>query len=324
MHYPNSIEEICYKDEHIQKVADEISNKFPEYFNNYIESEGGTTVDDESIKKLSEHFGNPHKPKKSKINVKETYQRLINEHINDFKKDRKKYLEILDEEAIEEYQDDPSYFKNTVLRNQCPIIQHTLQNKQAKELDKYRAEFKIADPGELLDVVNNLTTFANNYKSNFYDSKSFEKIDNIEKLNFSELLQEEYTVYGVIGGGIKSHFLYKLYPNIFPNRSQEAIWALWYLTSKKTFGCKQDSEFLMIDLKNIITQQNYFYPYDLFSIYALKIYGMLKNEAIKNDIKLSSENRFVVLDSFLRFIAKVHIEEINLLKQRVTDDGYGY
>ena len=157
-----------------------------------------------------------------------------------------------------------------------------------------------------------------------YDSKTFEKIDNIEKLNFSELLQEEYTVYGVIGGGIKSHFLYKLYPNIFPNRSREAIWALWYLTSKKTFGCKQDSEFLMIDLKNIITQQNYFYPYDLFSLYALKIYRMLKNEAIKNDIKLSSENRFVVVDSFLRFIATVHIEEINLLKQRVTDDGYGY
>src|SRR6476661_1370211 len=51
----------------------------------------------------------------------------------------------------------------------------------------------------------------------------------------------------VIGGGIKSHFLYSRYPYAFPNRSQNALWALYFLTDKKEFGFDDGSEFLMID-----------------------------------------------------------------------------
>lgn len=324
MYYPDQIEEICYSEEHIKKVIYEIKDNFPRYFKNFLESEGGTSINFESIKMLAEQFGNSLKQEKKKINSKEVYQRIINDSIDDFNRDRNRYLKILDKEALDEYEDDPPYFKNTILRNQCPIIQHTLQNRQAKELDKYREEFNRADPRGLLIVVRNLITFAHKYKKKYYDSKSFEKIDNIKELKFSKLLREEYTFRGVIGGGIKSHFLYKLYPGIFPNRSREAIWALWYLTSKKSFDCKQDSEFIMIDLNDNITQQNYFYPYDLFGIYSLEIYRMLKKEAKNLNINLSSENRFIVLDSFLKFIANTHIDEINLLTQKVIDSGYGY
>jgi hypothetical protein len=324
MYYPHSFEEVCYTTEHIQSVLSEIKINFPNYFKTLIESDNGNTLDSETVKKLAEKFGNVSKPKKATVNVQKTLQLIVDESIANFKRDRKKYLDILNKDAISEFEDDPAHFKNTILRNQCPIIHHTLQNRLAKELDRYRVEFKIADPGDLLRVVKNITEFARNYYENYYDSKKFEKIDSPTDLNFSELQEEDYIVYGVIGGGIKSHFLYKLYPDIFPNRSREAIWALWYLTSKKTFDCVEDSEFLMINTKLNITQQNYFYPYDLFGFYALEIYKMLKTEALKNAVKIKSEFRFILVDAFLSYISKSHIDEIDFLKKKVTEDSYGY
>ena len=85
---------------------------------------------------------NKFQAKKSKkpIDKNVKLNRIFENEIEIFEKDRNKYLDILDIETLEEYKTDPSYFKDTVLRNQCPIIQHTLQNKQAKELDKYRRQ----------------------------------------------------------------------------------------------------------------------------------------------------------------------------------------
>ena len=81
-----------------------------------------------------------------------------------------------------------------------------------------------------------------------YDAETYDEIGTIDALGLSPLDQDEsYTVYGVIGGGIKSHMLFKVHPAAFPNRSRSALWALWYLTGKKCFDCSMDSEFLMID-----------------------------------------------------------------------------
>ena len=324
MYYPNSIEDICYENEHIERVLTEIKGNFHDYFQQFIETESGQTIDRESIKKLAEKLGARFSDKNRKINMKDVYERIITEGIESYKKDRQKYLAILDLDALREYEDDPSYFKNTILRNKCPIIHHTLQNKKAKELDKYRADFQVSDPGELLSTVTNLTKFALQYNDKYYNPSSHEKIDNVNDLMFSDLRNEEYIVYGIIGGGIKSHFLFKLFPEIFPNRSRESLWALWYLTSKKPLGCEQDSEFLMIDLKDNVTQQNYFYPYDLFSFYALRLFLLLKKEASRLSVSIPTEYRYVLPDTFLSFITQQYIDEIDELKKKITDDGYGY
>lgn len=324
MFYPHPIEDLCYTEDHIEKVMTEIRTQFPFYFEKFIQTENGNELDVDTIQKLANKFGNPHKPKKKKDNIRERYSRIIDEANLSFEQDRKKYLDILDLDAISEFEDDPAYFKNTILRNQCPIIHHTLQNTLAKELDKYRAEFKHAQPGDLLKVVKNLTVFAINYKTNVYNTESFENINKYSDLNFSDLQGEEYTAFGVIGGGIKSHLLYKLFPFIFPNRSRESVWALWYLTSKKAFGCVEDSEFLMIDLKNNSIQQNYFYPYDLFSFYALNIYRMLNEEALKESLFMDSQHRFIIVDAFLSYIFKIHEEEINFLRSKLPEDSYEY
>ena len=323
MYYPNDIEEICTEQKHINEVLAEIRRNIPAYLEQYINTEGGDSPTDTDLNRLKEAFNATEKARPKKKNIGLILQRLLDSAIDDFEKDRKYYEDILDLQALKEYKEDVNSFKNTVLHNQVPIIRHTLQNKSAKELDKYRKAFNIAQPGDLFKVVHSIVKLATKWKTKRYDSKLFEKVSSYEELDYIEMDAEENSAFGVIGGGIKSHFIYKMYPFMYPNRSRDAIWALWYLTNKKIFGCKEDSEFLMIDTEKVITQQNYFYPYALFAFYAQQIYLILKDVYVKNNVKIPIDYRFVVVDSFLSFVARQHQEEIDLLK-RQAQEGYHY
>ena len=327
MHYPNlDIEEICFDSDHIEAVLSEIKTNFPQSFDRFLETEAGARVTKEDFAAAGGLFRVASiREAKRNMNRGVRFTRIIDEAIHEFESDRHSYQKILDLEALEEYEDDPKNFKNSVLRHSCPIIRQTLQNREMKELDKYRAEFNNADPKELLSVTKNLTKFAVQYLEGSYDEKTDDGFSNVEEMGLSALDEEEYSVYGVIGGGIKSHFLYKFNPSVFPNRSRQSIWALWYLTSKKTFNCKQDSEFLMLDIEKSRTQQNYFYPYGLFGFYAHKIYLLLKIEAEKSNVGINQCYRYVIVDSFLSFAANEHLEEIEELSRVSSDEDYkGY
>ncbi|WP_240374046.1 hypothetical protein [Bacillus piscicola] len=322
MYYPHNIEEVCYAPEHVEQVLTEIRLTFPDYFHDFIQSEAGQGLSLDDLAGLAEHFGSDGDIwKRRKKDEKETFQRIFQESIAAFEKDRDDYLELLDEEAFDEYEDDPNHFKNKILRDECPIIRVTIYS-EAKELDKYKRDFNLANPAELLDVVMNLAMFANTYKES-RTAEQFEAITTLEELGFEELDTEDYIVYGAIGGGIKSHLLYKQNPSFFPNRSRDALWALWYLTNKKTFGCEEDSEFLMINVKESTTQQNYFYPYELFSFYALQIFNMLDKEAEKLGVHINREYRFVLVNAFLQFVAATHSDEINFLKSQLKEVQHG-
>ena len=210
------------------------------------------------------------------------------------------------------------------MKDECPIIKSTIYNKRAKVLDKYRRDYSISNANELLSIVANLYNFAVDHVDNVYDPDSYDEITQYSDLLFSELDTESCTVYGVIGGGIKSHMLYKYDPSIFPNRSRMAVWSLWYLTGKKVIDCKYDSEFLMIDTHASITQQNYFYPYELFAFYAHQIFQLLRVEAEKLGVYLNPEYRYVIVDSFLSFIADSHASEIDLFASQIRESDNGY
>lgn len=319
MYYPNDIEDICLEPEHIDRVLAEIRANFPDYFQKYVETEAGEAPSSVSIEQLALTLGATAAPKKKPIDVKKHLTSITRTAIDKFEKDRKKYQDILDEESLEEYAYDAGSFKNTVLRNQCPIIHRTLHNVKAKELDRYRESFGICDPNQVFTVVSNLARFAREYAETKYDPSTFEQLAGYEELGFQELDTEQCTVYGVIGGGIKSHLIYKLYPHIFPYRSQEGVWSFWYLTDKKPLGCKQDSEFLMINQKDSTTQQNYFYPLYLFGFYSLQVYKLLQKEYAKAGAELPSEYRFVIVDSFLTYVASCHRDEIDILKRQIKE-----
>lgn len=320
MFHPDAIEEACYDKAHIESIATEIRANFPLYFEKFIKSDSGVLADDK-LKELSAKFGGTFSAKKA-FDRKGSLGRLVEAEIAKFEKDRDKYKIILDPEYLEQAGDDPPSFKNTTLKNKCPIILQTLQNTPAKELDKYRRAFKAADPADLYATTKNIMRFTRDHYANKFDAKTHEMIDTLDGLGLSELSDEKYIAFGVIGGGIRSQFMYKLYPDAYPYRGRESVWAFWYLTKKKTFGCKQDSEFLMINRKESTTQQNYYYPYDLFAFYALQVFKLMNDEAAKNSYALPLDYRYVPVEAFLSFVARSHQPEIDALKSQIKDEEY--
>ncbi len=319
------IEDICYEHAHIQQVLQEIAKNFDGYFAEFIDSTGGTGISYAKFAALQKSMGLDERITQNgrKSTKVEKYRKIVANAIDEFEKDRQSYIDLLDEENLEEDGDDVAAFKAKTLRHECPIIRLTLYSP-VKELDKYKKTFNLSDPQQLYDVVKNLRDFAYEYAENIYDSNAYDGISSYEELNMSRMDSDECTVYGVIGGGIRSHLVYKLYPGLFPNRSRAAIWALWYLSGKNTFSCNMDSEFLMIDIDKATTQQNYNYPYELFSYYAHELYKMLKAKATELETDIPDEYRYVVVDSFLSFVAGQHEDEITLFKSQIRDGGFDY
>ena len=275
------VESICFEEAHIAEVLSAIQKNFPKYFKSFVDD------------KPARNFG-----------------KIIGEAIEDFEKDRARYQEILELEALEEHEDDPNYFKSEILKNKCPVIRKTLRTND-KDFEKYKLKFHCADANELLEKVTTICRFG-------YDCHQDPK--KLSKINFLDT--EDCSVYGVIGGGIKTLFLYKLYPALFPSRSQEALWALYFLSGQGSFDCDYESEFLMIDdAKKFVTHQNYFYPCELFYRYACEIYKLLECEAAKINLSLNKNYRYVAVDAFLSSVAEVHKSEIDFYKNQILDGG---
>ena len=275
------VENVCFEQAHIAKVLDVLTKNFPKYFESFVDN------------KPAQNFG-----------------RVIRKAIKDFDQDRNRYKEILKLEALEEYEDDPFLFKSEILKNKCPVIRKTLRTND-KEFEKYKLKFHCADANELLKKITTICQFG---RDCYEDPKKLSEIDFLDTENCS--------VYGVIGGGIKTLFLYKLYPALFPSRSQDALWALYFLSDKDSFDCDYESEFLMIeDTKKFVTQQNYFYPCELFYRYACEIYKLLEREAAKINLPLDENYRYVAVDAFLLSVAELHRSEIDLYKSQIRDGG---
>lgn len=319
--HEHMVEDECFQVKHIQKVLDKIKENFQGYFDKFLESQQ-SHIPQDRIDTLHDRFIVDSEGKHLVLDRSRACRELFEEAISDFEKDKKAYVDLFDQELLEEYEDDPQQFKSRILKIETPIIRRTLQNMYAEQLDKYRAAFARANAVDLLTVVSRLSKFSEDYLQNKYNAETFEDIVYYKDFNLTVLDTEEYTVHGVIGGGIKSTMLFKNYPDVFSSRSRLAVWALWYLVGKQKFGCKMDSEFLMIDLKQNSVQQNYFYPYELFEFYALQIYLLIKNAAKRLGVEVNSAYRFVYVDAFLSFIALDHIQEINDLSKSSTENSY--
>ena len=227
----------------------------------------------------------------------------------DFAEEQEIYTEFLNTDNLQEYSYDPNAFKRA-MKSDCPIVRHCLHSP-ATVMDNYRRAFFSMAGADMLRVTSNIVTFAHEYSGSFSETAHF-AARSPSDFGVQELDTEPFTAFGAIGGGIRSLFLHFLYPNIFPSRSQNAIWALYFLTNKKSYGLPDESEFLMV--KEHGAQQNYFYPYDLFTYYARAIYLMLRKTMHEDRRKLDESCRYVYVDCFLNHVAFVHRDEINDLK----------
>jgi hypothetical protein len=280
-----------YESAHVSAVAAAVRTGFPKYFGTF--------------------FSSPTEVKLKFLSA-----------IKGWEQDYEAYQKFLDIEFLEEFDVNPAAFKNA-MKTKCPIIRHCL-NSSMQEMKKYKIEFNTAMGQDLLTVVTNIARFGEQYMETF-DDAAHERAATVDALGLSPLVGEGYTAYGVIGGGIKSRFLYALYPEAFADRNQEGIWALYFLTDAHHFGFHDGSEFIMARMdhdKNTI-QQNYHYPYDLFAWYALLIYTLLREACAEKKVPLDPQYRYIYVLTFLNHVAEQHHDDIRLLKGTNEYDYYG-
>ncbi len=116
------------------------------------------------------------------------FTELIKIAINDFDSDRSAYRDLFNGDALEEYKEDPQLFKSKALANETPIIRKTLQNRLAKQLDKFRIAFSKASAYDLLQVVKRVANFSKNYVANIYDQAHFNTIAYYKDFQFTEFI----------------------------------------------------------------------------------------------------------------------------------------
>jgi hypothetical protein len=230
-------------------------------------------------------------------------------HLREFTTDQARYQEFLDEAALDEYADAPAAFKTVMGRN-CPIVKRCLHS-QAKVMEQYQKAFYSMSSTEMLEKTTNIVRFANEYVRRRREERPLQ-VTQPADLGLAELDTDAYTAFGVIGGGIRSHFLYNLYPRTFPNRSQSAIWALYFMTERKDYGFHDGTEFLMIQEDG--AQQNYFYPYELFTYYAHCFYRLIEQALAVEQLRPHKDYRFVYVDCFLTFVTEQHEHDINTIR----------
>lgn len=314
------LEEVCFETKHVEEVYKEMQKNFNDYFKLYIETCSGLYPSEKSIQDVRQSLGIEVSVKD--IKEKEYLLRIISNAIKEFEKDVDEYEKLFDLEALEEYEEDPASFKND-LKKECSMIRKTL-NRNNKSLDEFKKKFKYSKSEELLQVCTNIVNYAIEYPEKWEDydyDHNYTVEDLLGELLELEVFDEEgYGVRGVIGGGIKSYIAHKLVPAYFPHRSREGIWALWYLSGKKDFGCEEDSEFLMILEEEVVTHQNFYYPYGLFSIYSYLIYKLLLIAFEEYEVILPEKHRYVIVKDFLHFVTVRHEAEITELSRNLREE----
>lgn len=301
--------DLIREDEHIYKVWKTIESNYEKYFTSFIHQ-----LAEGDISQLSSIFS----VKKGAANKIDQVQKFI-DSIAEYEKQRQPYLKFFNDEMLEEYlEDDPKAFKHA-LKKECPIIRH-LVNSKREELQKWKERFAGATSDELFSISQNLITFAHRYKKE-HTSKSFGAIDRWKYFETEELQEEEdFRVEGVIGMGIKSIILYFLEPSLFPICSRRALYALYFLSEQKDFNLpSRSSEFLMInDLNdyedhNFKMEHNYFYPYPLFTLFALRTYRFLEKRSKEIGTILDPKYRFVYVNAYYEHICEQHSEDIDTM-----------
>ncbi|MBK7919034.1 MAG: hypothetical protein IPJ94_22790 [Chloroflexi bacterium] len=274
------LEKQVYESEHIQQVTAEITANFPDYFTFFAQEE---------------------------------LKSVFRERIKDYQKEQDAYREYLNLQALEEYdQYDPNAFKSHTRKN-CPIIRRCLMS-QDEVMKDYKISFNNVTGRQLLNAVSNIARFGRSYQVGFND-ETHEAATTPEDLSLETLNQTEYGCGGVIGYGIQSSLLYGVFPRTFAHRSQNAVWALYFLSGRKDFDLQDGSEFLMVHASTGTCEQNYFYPAELFGFYALHVYRLLKAACKEEGINFVNHYRYIYLSAFCDFIANRHREHINIFKR---------
>jgi hypothetical protein len=310
--------------DHIQKVWLNIEKNIPIYFQKMIESDG----ESDKLKESGSFV-----VKTSKPDIRKKLSEIFDAGLIVYHKDDTKYKKFFDLESMQEFEDedDPKAFKSA-LSTKVPVILKA-RNSKRESMHEWQTKYAISKATEVYAIFFNLITFYNKFIDEI-DENDFANFDSYKNLERLIVLNDDddYNVPGVIGMGIKSSVLYFLNPQFFLSANKNTLYGFYFLSDCENFHLPSGSnEFIMInDFKeesnkrhniNMLIDQNYWYPYDLFILYGLRAFRRLEELCLKYKYTLSHEYRFAHLNTFMSQIWNMKLETINTMTGGDQDDA---
>ena len=294
---------------HVQKVWAEIEKSLPKYWAKFVVAQPAAAAS-----KLASHFGGG-KQAPNPSPVLQTFAAAIQK----YESVASKYRDFFDPDAMEEFADSPASFKSH-LAKEVPVIAGTL-NQRRPELQEWQHDFRRAKANDLLTVFSNIMDFKDDWAATKSEAV-FSKFDSREEFGLDDLDSDEtMTLSSVIGMGIKSIVLFHLDPRLFPQRARTDLYGLYFLSGMQDFGlASESSEFLMINDRepasngSLIMEHNFWYPYGLFSTYAIRIFRWLDEQVRALGGAFDTKVRYVYVSHFLAAVCAEHAEHMKVMR----------
>ena len=251
----------------------------------------------------------------------DSFSAFLNEMIKKNDKLHDKYFQIFDMDLMEEeYSEDTEGFKAVTLKKECDVIRKTLQSK-SESLTEWKRKFYGCKSQQIYDTFYNMMSFAQDYDSDM-DEAALADVDTIEDIGFAQMSEDACYQSGVLGFGIVSNILNHMYPRTFPGNYKAGVYSLHFLT-----GCgkgvnmpSDSSEFLMVKDDSysktgiIETEHNYYFPYETFGMYTLRIYRLLEKKIFTRFQKeFPTDYRYLLTNDFYEYVTSVHRADIATL-----------
>lgn len=306
--------ELIQKAEHIAQVEELIERNCINCFEIVLDTSADTKSGEDLANLWNTKFSRLPDRKKDRSGAIRSF---FAKKIEEYEKEAEKYRSAFNEDVFDGFMHDENAFKG-YLTKECPVITHSF-HARAEELREWQILYAKTPSLELFSIFNNLIQFANEYADS-YDESVYKQYANSEDFGFDEIEDECYGILGVIGMGIKATTIYHLYPNIFPRRGKLDLFGLYFLTDRCDFRLPtKTSEFIMVNDKahgsegTYKVDHNYWYPYELFAAYAMKIYRRIADYCEIQGTPLDPHYRYVYINAFLEGIAHRHKADIQTL-----------
>lgn len=208
-------------------------------------------------------------------------------------------------EMLEIMNDDLSAFKNNVFGEKLWTVRSSLHDMSNPELDRYRESFDNATPKEIYVCVKHILEETKNYIENIFPKISLSSIQNIEDLKLEYLNEDEMLLGGVIGLGIRSELLHRMYPAVFPIMTRRSLWGMYFLTSENEFIVDENFQ------GKSRTSHQWNYDYARFCFYTNFLTNIMETYLKKYKIKMDMTIRFGYLNLMLVEYSAKHKSEID-------------
>lgn len=219
-------------------------------------------------------------------------------------------------EKMSLYEDYLEDFKNNVFGKELWTVNAALRTRDP-DLARYKMDFRDANAEEIYDTVDGILSATNEYVSNETSSINYSNLTEIESLKLDYLNDGEMFMKKIIGFGIRSELLHRLYPAHLPVMTQKSLWAMYFI-------CDSANEFVTLEQRNrqgiMRVSHNWQYPYNRFTF----LMNTLANELDKwfgaYGLKLKAELRFGYVNMFLEKVHISHRSDITLLHSWADND----